>query len=32
MFYPEVNAILKARTETRSGTPAYKRIPAFVYA
>ncbi len=32
MFYPEVNAIFKARTETRSGTPAYKRIPAFVYA
>ncbi len=32
MFYPEVNAILKARTETRSGTPAYKRVPAFVYA
>ncbi|MBR8836759.1 MAG: FdhF/YdeP family oxidoreductase [Stigonema ocellatum SAG 48.90 = DSM 106950] len=31
MFYPEVNAILKARTETRSGTPAYKRVPAFVY-
>ncbi len=32
MFYPEVNAILKARTEQRSGTPAYKRVPAFVYA
>ena len=32
MFYPEVNAIFKARTETRSGTPAYKRVPAFVYA
>jgi molybdopterin-dependent oxidoreductase alpha subunit len=31
MFYPEVNAIFTARTETRSGTPAYKRVPAFVY-
>jgi len=32
MFYPEVNAIFKAQTETRSGTPAFKRVPAFVYA
>jgi molybdopterin-dependent oxidoreductase alpha subunit len=32
MFYPEVNAIFKARTEMRSGTPAYKRVPALVYA
>lgn len=32
MFFPEVNAIFKARTETRSGTPAFKRVPAFVYA
>jgi anaerobic selenocysteine-containing dehydrogenase len=32
MFYPEVNVILKARTEVRSGTPAYKRVPALVYA
>lgn len=32
MFYPEVNAIFKARTETRSGTPAFKRVPAVVYA
>jgi anaerobic selenocysteine-containing dehydrogenase len=32
MFYPEVNAIFQARTETRSGTPAYKRVPALVYA
>ncbi len=31
MFYPEVNAIFKARVETRSGTPAYKRVPALVY-
>lgn len=32
MFYPEVNAIFKARTETRSGTPAFKRVPVAVYA
>ena len=32
MFYPELNAIFKARIEKRSGTPAYKRVPAFVYA
>ncbi len=32
MFYPEVNAIFKARIETRSGTPAYKRVPVLVYA
>ena len=32
MFYPEVNVIFKARIETRSGTPAYKRVPVFVYA
>ncbi len=32
MFYPEVNVIFKARIELRSGTPAYKRVPVFVYA
>jgi molybdopterin-dependent oxidoreductase alpha subunit len=32
MFYPEVNAIFKARTEKRSGTPAYKRVPVLVYS
>ncbi|MBD2471530.1 FdhF/YdeP family oxidoreductase [Nostoc sp. FACHB-145] len=32
MFYPEVNVIFKARTETRCGTPAYKRVPVLVYA
>jgi anaerobic selenocysteine-containing dehydrogenase len=32
MFYPEVNVIFKAKIETRSGTPAFKRVPAFVYA
>ena len=31
MFYPEVNVIFKARIEARSGTPAFKRVPAFVY-
>jgi molybdopterin-dependent oxidoreductase alpha subunit len=32
MFYPEVNVIFSAPVETRSGTPAYKRVPAFIYA
>ena len=32
MFYPEVNAIFKAKTEPRSGTPAYKRVPVMVYS
>lgn len=32
MFYPEVNAIFKAKIETRSGTPAFKRVGAIVYA
>lgn len=31
MFYPEVNAIFKARIEPRSGTPAFKRVPVVVY-
>jgi hypothetical protein len=31
MFYPEVNAIFKARTEKQSGTPAYKRVPVLVH-
>jgi molybdopterin-dependent oxidoreductase alpha subunit len=31
MFYPEVNVIFKAKTEVRSGTPAYKRVPVLVY-
>ncbi len=31
MFYPEVNAIFKAKTDPRSGTPAYKRVPVVVY-
>ena len=32
MFYPEVNVIFKAKTEVRSGTPAYKRVPVLVYS
>lgn len=32
MFYPEANAIFSAKIETRSGTPAFKRVPVFVYA
>jgi molybdopterin-dependent oxidoreductase alpha subunit len=32
MFYPEVNVIFKAVVDERSGTPAYKRVPIFVYA
>lgn len=31
MFYPEVNAIFKARIDPRSGTPAFKRVPVAVY-
>jgi molybdopterin-dependent oxidoreductase alpha subunit len=31
MFYPEVNIIFNAPIEKRSGTPAYKRVPVFVY-
>lgn len=32
MFYPEVNVIFQARIDPRSGTPAFKRVPAIVYA
>ncbi|MEN9565233.1 MAG: hypothetical protein RLZZ69_429 [Cyanobacteriota bacterium] len=32
MFYPEVNAIFQAKIDKHSGTPAYKRVPVFVYA
>lgn len=31
MFYPEVNVIFNAPIEERSGTPAFKRVPACVY-
>jgi molybdopterin-dependent oxidoreductase alpha subunit len=32
MFYPEVNVIFNAPVESRCGTPAFKRVPVFVYA
>lgn len=32
MFYPEVNVIFDAPKESRCGTPAFKRVPVFVYA
>ena len=32
MFYPEANVLMKAHIETRSGTPAYKRVPVVVFA
>ncbi|MGL5834125.1 MAG: molybdopterin dinucleotide binding domain-containing protein, partial [Waterburya sp.] len=32
MFYPEVNAIFTAKIDQHSGTPAYKRVPVFVYS
>jgi molybdopterin-dependent oxidoreductase alpha subunit len=32
MFYPEVNAIFKAKIDPRSSTPAYKRVPVVIYA
>lgn len=31
MFYPEANVLFKAKTDPRCGTPAYKRVPVFVY-
>jgi len=30
MFYPEVNAIIRAPVDPRCGTPAYKRVPVLV--
>lgn len=32
MFYPEANAIFKARTDPKSGIPAFKRIPVAVFS
>lgn len=32
MFYPEANAIFSAPVDERAGTPAFKRVPIFVYA
>ncbi|MBD2628254.1 FdhF/YdeP family oxidoreductase [Trichormus variabilis] len=31
MFYPEANILFKAEIDPHSGTPAYKRVPVFVY-
>ncbi len=31
MFYPEVNLIFNPPLESRSGTPAFKRVPVLVY-
>ena len=31
MFYPEVNVIFNPPKESRCGTPAFKRVPVFVY-
>jgi len=31
MFYPEVNAIFKAKVDPRCGTPGFKRVPVWVY-
>jgi molybdopterin-dependent oxidoreductase alpha subunit len=32
MFYPEVNVIFNAPVDKRCGTPAFKRVPVFVFA
>ena len=32
MFYPEVNVIFNPPVDKRCGTPAFKRVPVFVYA
>ena len=32
MFYPEVNAIFKAKIDPKCGIPAFQRVPIFVYA
>ncbi|MBR8836784.1 MAG: FdhF/YdeP family oxidoreductase [Stigonema ocellatum SAG 48.90 = DSM 106950] len=31
MFYPEVNAIIHTKVDSRCGTPAFKRVPILVY-
>lgn len=31
MFYPEANILFKAEIDPRCGTPAYKRVPVWVY-
>ncbi|MEB3331539.1 MAG: FdhF/YdeP family oxidoreductase, partial [Synechococcaceae cyanobacterium] len=30
MFYPEANVLMKAESDPRSGTPAFKRVPVLV--
>ncbi|MEM9002446.1 MAG: FdhF/YdeP family oxidoreductase [Cyanobacteria bacterium P01_F01_bin.86] len=32
MFYPEANILMKAKVDTRSQTPAYKRVPVLVHS
>jgi molybdopterin-dependent oxidoreductase alpha subunit len=31
MFYPEANVLFKAKIDPRCGTPAYKRVPIWVF-
>jgi anaerobic selenocysteine-containing dehydrogenase len=31
MFYPEANVLFTAKIDPQSGTPAYKRVPVWVY-
>ncbi len=31
MFYPEANVLFKGKIDPESGTPAYKRVPVFLY-
>ena len=31
MFYPEANVLFQANIDAKSGTPAYKRVPIFVF-
>jgi molybdopterin-dependent oxidoreductase alpha subunit len=32
MFYPEANVLFHAKVDPLSGTPAYKRVPVYVFA
>jgi anaerobic selenocysteine-containing dehydrogenase len=32
MFYPEANVLMKGTADPKSHTPAYKRVPVFVFA
>ena len=31
MFYPEANVLFKANIDPHCGTPAYKRVPVWIY-